>query len=136
MTNRSDNFSTNLNELLQLSEERILNTHNYTFYMKYLIRERQFTEKFLIQTHNLYESSECIAYQNSLSPYFCFKYLLNNPNDSAEESVSIYDILRYCTETYPHALLKDVMDSYELAMKDSTNIVKENECIVKEKKYK
>ena len=108
-----DNFNIKLDMLLNMTEEEILKTEYYTFYMKYMIRNRQFTENFLIRTHNLYESSDCIDNQTSLSPYFCFKYLLQNPNDSAEESVTIYDILRYITKTYPNILLYDVMSQYE-----------------------
>jgi hypothetical protein len=117
-----DTFYYELNNLLNMTEDDILNTSNYSFYMKNLLVNRQFSEQFLIKTHNLYESSDCITSQHNLTPLFCFKYLLNNPNDSAEEKVTIYDILRYITNTYPDILLQDVMNQYELVLTEKENL--------------
>lgn len=113
-----DNYNLQLLTLLNTSEDDLINNDSYKFYLKYLIRERQFSEKFLIHTYTLYESSECLTYQYNLTPYFCFKYLLNNPNDSAEESVSIYDILRYIANRYPNISLKYVMEQYENVLRE------------------
>ena len=74
-------------ELLN-NEKKIRHIHN-------LLKDYQFSEKFLVKTIDYYDSWRCLRTQHNLSPYFCFRYLYDNPNDSADDWTDYNDIIRY-----------------------------------------
>jgi hypothetical protein len=76
-------------------EQELLNNPNKLSYMNNILRNQQFSEDFLIKTNGYYDSWVCLRSQNNLSPYFCFRYLYDNKNDSADNWTDYYDVIRY-----------------------------------------
>jgi hypothetical protein len=76
-------------------EKEILDSPHKMCQIHNLLRQHQFSEEFLIKTIDHYDSWQCLKTQKNLSPYFCFRYLYDNPNDSADDWTDYYDVLRY-----------------------------------------
>ena len=76
-------------------EEYVLNNHDKLCHMNNILCVQQFSESFLIKTNKYYDSWVCLKSQNNLSPYFCFRYLYDNENDSADDWVDYNDVIRY-----------------------------------------
>ena len=68
-----------MNEINSIFEIDLLNNPHKLSFMSNLLKEHQFSEPFLIQTILYYDSWRCLRTQKNLSPYFCFKYSLDNP---------------------------------------------------------
>lgn len=88
-------MSLNNKDILNLTENEILNRKDLLPYLQNYFPNRQFSEEFLSKTINYYDSWICLKYQNNLSPYFCFKYLYDNNTDSADNWTSYEDIIKY-----------------------------------------
>lgn len=83
----------------QMNENEILNNQEYLNYLNTILKFRQFSEKFLVETINYYDPYTCLKYQNNLTPYFCFKYLYNNDNYYyADNWISYSDITDYIAD--------------------------------------
>lgn len=67
--------------------------------MNNLLKAHQFTEKFLIETREYYDSWKCLKYQKNLSAYFCFRYLYDTPEyDSADDWTDYNQVIEYLTK--------------------------------------
>ena len=83
----------------QISENEILNNKEYLNYLNTILKFRQFSEIFLVETINYYDPYICLKYQSNLTPYFCFKYLYNNDNYYfADNWISYNDINKYIAD--------------------------------------
>jgi hypothetical protein len=87
-----------LSTILELSEEELLQS-NYLVCMNYLFHYRQFSEDFLIQTREYYDSWICLKTHKNLSAKFCFEHLYDSPFDSADNFTSYDEIEIYLMKT-------------------------------------
>jgi hypothetical protein len=77
-------------------EKELLNNQSKLYTMNNLLKQHQFSEEFLINTREYYDSWKCIRTQNNLSPYFCFRYLYDTPEyDSADDWTDYKEIEQY-----------------------------------------
>ncbi len=88
--------------------------------MHNLLSQHQFSEEFLIKTIDYYDSWKCLRTQKNLSPYFCFKYLYDNENDSADDWTDYNDVKNYLlkrgyTEEQIHDEFKKAMNDRNLS---------------------
>jgi hypothetical protein len=65
-------------ENIEEIEKELLNDESKLSFMNNLLFKYQFSEDFLIKTIYYYDSWKCLRSQKNLTPYFCFKYLLEN----------------------------------------------------------
>ena len=101
-------------------EIELLNNKHKLSYMFNLLSNNQFSEEFLIETIDYYDSCKCLRTQNNLSPYFCFRYLYDNPNDSADDWTDYNDIIRYLLKINIYSN-EFINIEFERAMKDRNN---------------
>ncbi len=73
----------------------LLNNPDKLSFMHNLLTKHQFSEEFLIETICYYDSWRCLRTQKNLSPYFCFRYLYDNDNDSADDWTDYNDVKHY-----------------------------------------
>ena len=85
----------NYSNINKYNESEIMTDPLKLSHMNNIIREQQFSESFLINTNTYYDSWTCLKYQENLSPYFCFRYLYDNENDSADNWTDYNDVIRY-----------------------------------------
>ncbi len=86
--------------------------------LQYYMYHRQFSEAFLAKTVEYYDSWICLKTQNSLTPYFCFRYLYDNDTDSADNWTDYNDIVKYFARTQPHITKEELDEAYKKAMYD------------------
>ncbi len=73
----------------------LLNNPDKLSFMHNLLKQHQFSEEFLIETHGYYDSWKCLRTQKNLSPYFCFRYLYDNEYDSADDWTDYNNVKDY-----------------------------------------
>jgi len=95
-------------------EQDLLNNPHKLCFMNNLLQEHQFSEEFLINTINYYDSWKCLRTQQNLSPYFCFNYLYDNDTDSADDWTDYNMIYEYLKINYTDEQIKE---QYNLAIK-------------------
>ncbi len=96
-------------------EKYLLSNKKLLYWMNNLLEENIFTENFLIKTRKYYDSWKCLRNQSNLSVYFCFRYLYDSDDDSADDWTDFNDILRYFNNKYSNDYINS---EYERAMKD------------------
>lgn len=105
-----------------LTEEEIMASPKYMQIITNLLRERQFSEDFLIKTNGHYDSWDCLKWQKNLSPYFCFRYLYDNKNDSADNWTDYYDVIRYLERQEKKYTDKEIEEAFSKAYEDRQNL--------------
>ena len=96
-------------------EKYLLSNKNLLSWMNNLLQQNEFTEDFLIKTRQYYDSWKCLYNQSNLSVYFCFRYLYDSSDDSADDWTDYNDVVRYFNNVYPEEFIKL---EYNRAMKD------------------
>lgn len=108
--------------ILEMSEQDLLNKKDYWPYMNNILKLKQFSEDFLSQTVEYYDSWVCIKYQKNLSPYFCFRYLFDNKTDSADNWSDYNDIVNYLSKQEKQYTDEEIDFFYKKALCDREKI--------------
>lgn len=100
------------------SEEELLKNPDWLRSLQYYLYKRQFTEAFLAQTLEYYDSWVCLRTQQGLSPYFCYRWLYDNDTDSADDWTDCNDIAAYFRRTQPHVTKEELEAAFKKAIAD------------------
>lgn len=96
-------------------EKYLLSNKDLLSWMNNLLQQNEFTEDFLIKTRSYYDSWKCLRNQSNLSIYFCFRYLYDSSDDSADDWTDYNDVVKYFNGEYSEEFIRS---EYNRAMKD------------------
>lgn len=99
-------------------EIELLNKPNELSFMNNLLFKHQFTENFLIKSRCYYDSWKCLRSQNNLSPYFCFRYLYDSDDDSADDWTDYNDVIEYFRKQKYNYNEDEIYEFFNIAMND------------------
>ncbi len=91
-------------------EEELLKEPRRLMNLNYLMHSHAFSEIFLAQTVEYYDSWVCLKTQQNLTPSFCFQYLYDNDTDSADNWTDFNDILRYFEKRWPEKTQQEIQN--------------------------
>ena len=97
-------------------EKYLLSNKDLLSWMNNLLQQNEFTEDFLIKTRQYYDSWKCLRNQSNLSIYFCFRYLYDSSDDSADDWTDYNQIEDYLkTRGYDDPTIKE---AFKIAMEN------------------
>ena len=102
------------NDLIQIKEEELLLPENRG-YINTLLKFRQFSESFLIQSIEYYDGCECLKWQKNLSPDFCFRYLYDK--DDGDRWVDYNNIVNYILKNHPNLSFDEIENIFNSVIK-------------------